>query len=244
MDPENGDDDLDLGGENFDEDFDQDLGNVEPVEQDPALPLQGEDGDDLGETPQQERQPSRAEKRVQAAIREAREAEERARQLEERLRTIETSTTRASDEGREQERIAQMDPLERAEYLAQRAETRTQQMVNGLRQEMADQNDKATFAAECASNPRLAKYKDEVEKRLADARKNGITLPRRTLAAYIIGEKVLTEAPKARVAAERKAAGNLSRERARPTGGGSDAPATRSRDEVSARRARLENASI
>lgn len=257
MDRTTGDDDFDPS---FDEDFSDenfDEGQVSEGDGDDAAsggdgpggehPAQSADDAELdGQAEGEARvsRPNRAQARVETALREAREAREQAARLEEQLRAIQTQGSRESDARAEEARIAQMEPWERAEYFARRAEERTNQTVQGLRQEMAEHTDRAAFAAECAANPRLAKIKDEVERRLVEARKGGVTLPRRTLAAYIIGEKVLTEAPKARAAAERKAAGNLSRERARPTGGGSDAPASRTRDEKSARMARLESASI
>lgn len=242
MDPENGDD-LDLGGDDFDEGLDPNFDSEDLGDDGQPQPQPSAGEDDLDD-PQPEPRQSRAQARVEAAIREKREAEARAAELEARLRNIETSTSRASEAQAEEARLAQMEPWERAEYFARRAEERAAQQVNSLRSEMQDQNDRATFAAECAANPRLAKVRDQVEQRLSEARKNGVTLPRRTLAAYIIGETVLSQSPKARAAAEKKAAGNLSRERARPVTGGSDAPTNRTRDERSARLARLEGASI
>ena len=242
----------------LDEDFDDEAFDDQPAD-DPEFGDETEPGGESGgdghpSEPAEEglvrgeerevRQPSRAERRVQAALQTAEEAKRQTAELEARIRQLTEGQSRATHEQQEQARVAQMDPYERAEYAAQRAERNTQEIVGQLRQEMADNSDKATFAAKCAGNATLAKISDEVEQTLSELRRNGSTAPRETVAAFLIGQKVLAKAPAARTSAGKRAAERVNRERARPAGGGSDVTGGRTRDEASARRERLNNASI
>lgn len=250
MDPDDLPLDEDFGDEDFTEEADQYDGNDDDT--DPSG--EGGDGQHQAEPGENEeladgqrepvRQPSRAERRVQSALQAANEAKERADALEAQIRQLTEGQGRVSREQEEQERLARMDPYERAEYVAQRAERNTQGLVNQLRQEMADNTDKAGFAAKCASNPTLAKISDEVERTLSELRRTGSTAPRETVAAFLIGQKVLAKAPAARSSASKRAAERTNRERARPSGGGSDVTGGRTRDERAARLERLESASI
>lgn len=243
-------DDEDFGNEDFDEGSDQHEGDGDEADhagdrEGSQHPSESPEDEGLGRREEgQVNRPSRAHARVEAAVRAAREAQERADALEAQIRNLTQNQSRASDEQAEAQRIAQMDPIERAEYMAQRAERNTQSMIGQLRQEMADNTDKAAFAAKCAVNPALAKISDEVERTLSDLRRAGSTAPRETVAAFLIGQKILAKAPAARTTAGKRAAERVSRERARPTGGGSDVTGGRTRDEAAARRERLESASI
>ena len=214
---------------------------------------QQDEEDDQQEPPEDQRQdedqparrPSRAQARIEALDREVREAREREATLQRQLEELRTGQTRASAaerERQEQERLAQMDPIERAEYLARTVEERTNQRLGALSQQIADSSDRAAFAEACVANPALAKVKDQVETELQKLRQSGTTVPRETLAAYLVGKAVLAKAPKARGRAERRAAANLDRERSRPAGGASDAPNRgRETDDKAARDKRLEN---
>jgi hypothetical protein len=247
-------DDLPLDDEDFaDEDFNEgsdeyqgdgddtdnagdSQGGQHPTDPAEAELVRGEEG--------QVDRPSRAQARVETALREAREATSKAAALEEQIRQLTQNQSRSSAERDEAEQLARLDPYERAEFLAARAERNTGNAIQQLRQEMADNTDKATFAASCAANPTLARVKDEVESTLSEARRNGITLQREALAAYLIGQKILAKAPAARARAGKQAVERVNRERARPANGGSDSTGGRNRDANSARRERLENASI
>jgi len=236
-------------GEDFDDiqDFD------EPEDQDDQS-QEGQDGEeDQSNDPDAEeppsRQPSRAQRRIEELDRRTREfervaqeARERAEAAERRLNEVLNGTSRAEAERRERERIANMDPDERLAYQARQSEERTSRELLSLRQQVADSTDRSEFAAACAANPALAKVKDQVEAELKKLRASGTDVPRGTLAAYLIGQQVLEKAPKARERAVKRAAANLDRERARPTGGASDAPARgRTNDDKAARDKRLEN---
>lgn len=256
--PEPGDDDFGPDEEDFDyEELDDQAGG----DPDQFLGDEADDGREGGRSEHQPepgqvelqdtegrqpqvRQPSRAQARVEAALREAREATARAQQLEQQLRDSLSRSNQASEAERERALLEQMDPIERAEYRAQAAERRMEQTANGLRQEMAEANDRAAFAAACAANPALAKVKDQVEAQLADSRRNGVNIQREVLAAYIIGQQVLAKAPAAGARQRKSAATRVENNRARPVTSGSDVQGGRVRDEAAARRARLEDAPI
>lgn len=234
--------DPDEEGEEFEEFVEPEEENEgEPEETSEEPEPEGE-----GDEPQDEppaRRPSRAQARIEALDRAVREANERAEAAERRVNEALNGTSRADAERREQERIAQMDPLERAEYVARTAEQRTNQRLDTIARQMADSTDRAEFAQACAANPALAKVKDQVEADLSKLRAgSNVNMPRATLAAYIIGLKVLEKAPKARGRAEKRGAANLDRERARPAGGSSDSPGRgRETSEKAARDKRLED---
>jgi hypothetical protein len=240
MDPEEGDD---LENEDFDE-LDEPEGEEPEAGEGEEDPLPEEEADQ-DEPPA--RKPSRAQARIEELDRRTREFERvaqeaatRAEAAERRLAEL-SGPSRADAERREQERLAAMDPWDRAQYLARQSEQRTTSELGSLRAQIADSTDRSEFAAACAGNPSLAKVKDQVEAELTKLRATGQTVPRQTLATYLIGQSVLEKAPKARERAAKRARGNLDRERARPAGGASDTPRGRDGDDRTARDKRLEN---
>jgi hypothetical protein len=245
MDPEEGEDFDDI--QDFDETEDQD-DDQSQADQDDGDD-QGQQADDQDGDEEPPRRPSRAQARIEELDRRSREFEriaqeaaQRAEAAERRLNEMLNGNSRAEAERRERERLANMDPEERAAYQARQSEERTTREIATLRHQIADSTDRSEFAAACATNPALAKVKDQVEAELRKLRAAGTDVPRHTLAAYLIGQQVLEKAPKARARAEKRAAANLDRERARPTGGASDAPARgRVNDDKAARDKRLEN---
>lgn len=245
-DPEDGDDFDDI--QDFDDTDDQGP-PPEDDQDDGDDQSQQADDQDLDDDPQPPRQPSRLERRAEALAarrtqefeRVANEAAQRAEAAERRLQEALRGPSRADAERQERERLERMLPEERAEYIARNTENRLTGEIQALRREQADATDRSEFASACATNPSLARVKDQVETELSKLRANGQTVPRKTLAAYLIGNAVLEKAPKARERAAKRAAGNLDRERAQPAGGASDAPRGREKDEKAARDKRLEN---
>ena len=227
------------------EEFEEFVETEEETEGEPDETSEEPEPEGDGDEPQDEppaRRPSRAQARIEALDRAVREATERAEAAERRANEALNGTSRANAEQQERERLAQMDPLERAEYVARTAEQRTNQRLDAISRTMADSTDRAEFATACAANPALAKVKDEVEAELSKLRAGNVNMPRGTLAAYLIGRKVLEKAPKARGRAEKRGAANLERERARPAGGSSDSPGRgRETNEKAARDKRLED---
>jgi hypothetical protein len=244
MDPEDGEDFDDI--QDFDDTEDQQQDTDQSEDQQDLETHQdlnaGDDEEEIEEQPA--RRPSRAQARIEALDRELREARERAAEAERLAREAlngQTRTNTAEQERAERERLAQMDPWDRQEYLRRKDVEESRRQLGSLQAQIADSTDRAEFAAACAANAALAKVKDKVEAELTKLRANGQTVPRQTLAAYLIGQQVLEKAPKARERAAKKAAGNLDRERARPAGGASDAPRGRDKDERAARDKRLED---
>lgn len=237
-------------GEEFDDDLDLDqLDDDEPQgeredeigDQDPP-----QEGDDQDDPPA--RQPSRAERRIEELDRRTREFERlaqeaatRAENAERQLRELQSGTSRAATEREEQARLAAMDPEERIAHLARTSEARTAGQIDTLRREIAESTDRAAFATACASNPTLAKVKDQVETELTKLRSQGQNVAREVLAKYLLGEEILKKAPQAKARAERRAAANRDRERSQPARGASDAPRGGGRDDKAARDARVES---
>lgn len=207
-------------------------------------------GDDEARQRQNVRQPSRAERRVQSAVREAKEAKEEAGRIRQELADIragqDQNRQRESQADRAQ-RLALMEPEERTDFLL--SEQRQQQSgeIARLRFEMADRDDRADFRADCANNPVLAKYKDKVEEVLATERRAGRQGPSRAIIAkYLIGEEAINKATRAS-GKQRAAAGRtVERQTARPGAGRSDsgrgdrAP----KDDRAARAERLKDVNI
>jgi len=222
MDP----DDLPLDGG---DDFDALDDNLDLEDQDNAQP---DDLDDQGgqQGEQGEPQRGRGNARIQRLAterdtyaQEAAAARAEAEASRRELQALLSGQQRQSSEAQEQQRLAQMEPWERAEYIARQTEQRTLGVVARLERSIADQGDKAAFASLCATKPAVAKVSAEVEKLHAEQIRNGGTPPpREVIAAYIIGQQVLNGASKARTSQARTAAANVSRERAAPTTPGSD----------------------
>lgn len=229
-------------GEEF-EDFTETEEGFEGEPEEETLEEAAPEGEEP-EEPEPSRRPSRARTRIEALdreVREAREREEAWKREREQLLAGQSRTSAEQRDREERERLAQMDPLERAEYLARATGQRVDQQIGALSRQIADSSDRAAFAEACAANPALAKVKDEVETELAKLRQGNVNMPRETLAAYLIGKSALSKAPKARASAAKRAAANLDRERARPAGGASDAPSRgRETDDKAARDKRLE----
>lgn len=211
-----------------------------------------DDGDDEGDEDGQAQvaaRPSRGQNRISALNERARAAEQEAETLRRRLADAEAQRTAASSaetQRQEQERLAMMDPGERAEYIARQTAQRTEQMLNQMRFEAQDAADKAAFAALCAQNPAAAKVQDRVETYLADMRKAGTTAPRETVLRYVLGDMALSRAPRARAAGKRAEAAGRERQRVAAPNARGDTPQNsgRSMNEQAARRARLENVRI
>lgn len=234
MDPEEGED---FENEDFDELEDDGTPPEDRQEEEDQPP---ENEEELEDEPPA-RRPSRAQSRIETLDRERREALERAEAAERRANELLNGNSRAEAERQERERLERMDPDERREYHARQREQRTAQEIGSLRAQITDSTDKSDFAAACATNPALMKVKDRVEEELKKLQANGQTVPRETLAKYLIGDELLKKAPKARERAAKRAAANLDRERSRPAGGASDAPRGRDTSEKAARDKRLEN---
>lgn len=251
-------DDRGSASDDLDEDFSLDPPDDEDDQQDD---LQDDDQDDLddedltgledddeGDDPPA-RQPSRGENRVAKATRAAKEATERADRLERRLEEIASQVRPAQTQETPQQRearLAAMDPYERLQVELQETRQETRLFQQRLEFETRDNSDKVAYDALCQRAPVAAKFKDEVEQRLADMRKAGTTAPRETVLRWVIGDRALKNAGKATSRARKSADQNRERHQARaPAGGRGDAPQEgRNKNGASARDKRLENMNL
>lgn len=236
-------------------DVDEDFDDADEGDEDGGAEDRLEDdnvGDDDGQEDGQaevSRPASRGGNRIATLAAERAAEKARADALERELAQIRQGQTQqqqhqAAEE--ERQRLALMDPEERAEYRIRQSEQRTQQVLNEIRFQAADSADKTAFEGLCARNPSAAALKDEVEQALQTMRASGTTAPRETVLKYLLGEKALSKAPRASAAAARKSAANRERQQARAVNGRGDVPANGGRrgSEAEQRRRRLENMEI
>lgn len=228
-----------------------DDGFDDPDEQDPDELDENQDPDETeddldDEPPAEQRRPSRAQTRVQAATTEAKAARERAEKAERELAALRAGQQqqRLQESAAEREnRLAAMDPVDRTNYLLHEMRQQTTAEINQIRFEAQDSADKTAFNALCASNKAAAAVKDEVEAKLKEMRAAGTTAPRETVLRYILGDRALARAPRAVAKAERQATANHERQQGRPASGRGDASASdgRKAGDVAARNKRLSN---
>lgn len=243
----------------------EELDNAEDVETEVEGDAEGEGGsDDLeadsgdedapgegegeeGESGQVEaRRPSRAQARVENALREAREAKEEARRAREEAaeaRREREQRQQGESERERRERLALMSPDERTEFLLNEQGQRFERELFNIRFQTADNADRTRFEALAARTPAYAAIADEVETKIAEARAKGDrSLSREVLAKFLIGERAIARAARASNKQNRKAAADRQRQTARPAGGRSDVAADRRvrGDSPEARRKRLE----
>lgn len=197
--------DLDEDQENTEElgPEDETEGGEEEAE---ASSAAGHGGEGQGQKGQQRQQPlaeteerktlSRGEKRIAKLATEAREAREAANRISAQFQELQAQVIRQQgapariDPREEQERLAQMDPEQRTAYLLEQSDRKHQQQLGQMQFNMNDNLDRTEFNARVATDPRAARYKDEVEKALSAARQQGINPKRETLFYYLLGQKV------------------------------------------------------
>lgn len=231
-DPEEGDDDID----------DQDDGEHE--DQDDS------DAEDQDDEPlqRQAKKPSRQTQRVQALQRETREAREKADRLEREVADLRTGRNQQSQVDRdaaERDLLATMTPAERVEYRQDKLERTVRDSHQALALQSADIADRAAFDVKCAGSKLFASVKSKVEAAVIEARKQGNTASRETIAKYIIGEMVADKGLKVGTKQRRQAASNRDREQGRPGAARSDTRGSTGRlNDRAARAKRLEGQSI
>lgn len=236
----------DDAGLNFDDD---DV--TDDLDADTDLDDQGDDLEDLDGQgdPDPQPEPARAPRganRVAEATRIAAEAKAEAEALKREIEALKTARPtvdpRLAAEERQQ-RLAAMSPDQRTDFLLREQEQRFEARLAQTEFSTKDAADAAEFRTLCSSNPAAAKLSADVEEELAKLRANGQTAPRETILKYLLGERMLSKAPKARQAQVRQAAGSVARNAVRPGQGRSDVTAGNRRgatSEAEARRQRLE----
>lgn len=144
----------------------------------------------------------RAETRIQKLANErATEREARIRAEAERDALLKYRTNTPAPDNAEalrqrNEKLAIMEPTERAVFLqAESIQKMEQQMlISELRSE--DRADKAAYDAKSIVDPRYARNKADVETRLRDFRAKGINATREQVLAQVLGEKLMNEKPR------------------------------------------------
>lgn len=197
--------------------------------------------DDVDDEPEPVRQPSRGERRVASATKIAAEAKARVTALEQELNALKTQASRPQGETQAQrhERLSNMEPWERTEYL-------TNERLTRLEFDGTDRLDNLDFKATCRDDPVAAKLAPEVEARLSAMRANGFNSTRDAIYTFMLGERAKANKGRATGKAKRTADANRERQTARPSNGRGDATTTDTRrgDTAAARAKRLENMSF
>ena len=230
--------------DDLDEDFSLDEPEDEPDDEpDEDADLEEVDDQDADEEPAPKR--SRGENRVAAATRTANEAKERADRLEREMADLRANlrpqTPQETPEQRQQ-RLQNMDPLDRLELQQRETDQRTNAMLQRIEFEAKDNSDRLSYDSLCQRQPAAAKLKEEVEKRLADMRKTGMTAPRETVLKYLIGERALANGGRASSRAKKGADQQRQRQEARPGGGRGDVAAEgRTNSSATARAKRMDS---
>jgi hypothetical protein len=231
--------------EDADQEVDAGDGDEDEESEETAGAADGERQEASGRQEGSVRQPSRAERRVHQALREAKEAKAEVERLrgEAQQRTIQQNQETPAQRA---ERLAMMDPDDRVNYLLQEQGQRFNNELAQIRFQSADSADRTAFESLCARNPVASKLAGQVEERLAELRRNGTTAPRDTVLKYLIGERAMANAGRAKGKATRVAATNTARQTSRPASARNDTGGEnrRATGEQEARRKRLEDIQI
>lgn len=216
----------------------------EPDEPDADEPSDDEpDADEAGDELEPEPAPAARGRGASDTIRElrsrAQEAERRAQELEARVAERERSQSAELARQREEERLALMSPEERLEH-------RVNQRLAQIEINTWSTQDRVAFDGLANSNPAVASLRDEVEATFQQRLAAGQPVDRKTIAAFLIGQKALAAAPRAARKGAKAAEAGRAKNATRATSGRGDVPRseTRSQNEAEARRRRLENTPI
>jgi hypothetical protein len=214
------------------EDQDEDQDEDEPLDE-----LPEEEADDEQDEPPAPQ--TRGQSRHQALANKARDLEAELASLR-REREAETQRQqREQFQRQEEQRLAEMTPEERIEH---RVNQRLAQVeFNGW-----NTNDQVAFQRAADRNPAVAALTEEVEAAFQAQLKAGKPTDRITIAKFLIGDKALSRAPRAKAAGKRATEAGRERQTAKPTSSRGDVAATgrRAASEAEARRKRLEDTLI
>jgi hypothetical protein len=190
---------------------------------------------------------SRGSKQFGELRAQARESQARADRLEREIASLRTEReadrARVVTETPEQEnaRLALMTPEERIDYKLDKAARNNQQQMQQIHFQTADQTDRLAYQTKAATDTRYAKYADEVEAKLAEARRTGGNPQREVVLKFILGEKLL--ANQAKSDSQKKAAAEtIKRQKTSPMNGKGDQAAAGRKSNTLAKR--LENVEL
>jgi hypothetical protein len=114
----------------------------------------------------------------------------------EHLRQQKDAEKSAADRKAEEDRLALLDPTERAAYSADKRAQQLEHRLNLMQMQMQDNTDKAIFRAKAAHDPLVAKYAEQVEQMLQDDVKKGFSAPRDTYLQILVGKAVIENSAK------------------------------------------------
>jgi hypothetical protein len=181
---------------------------------------------------------------------ERREANERAERLARenqellaRLNGRQTEETRRA----EQERLSLMTADEKLDYYRGQDRRELEQFKNTISFQLADSSDRQAFAHACDRSPALAAVSDDVERILAQERAAGRPgASREVIARYVIGDRALKNAGRAKSKQQKRATEQRERQTSRAAGARSDVAQSGNRrgSESEQRRKRLEDVNI
>jgi hypothetical protein len=177
----------------------------EPEKETEELDAGADDEDDgIDDTTSEAEKPSKPVGRAQARIqklsaeRDAERADkeklihERAvaqAQLEQ-LRAQQRELQSASERRAEEERLALLDPQERATYQANQQIRNLEWRLNQMEIQRGNDQDRANFQAKAAHDETYGKYADQVEQMYQEGLQRGVSASREDLHSYILGKEL------------------------------------------------------
>lgn len=225
-------DELDIPDEDPD---DEDEGGADDVD-DQGDDEEDDSGDDsVDAAPAPKKKETKSEATIRRLRRERqerdRELDAMRRQMQELNQRVNTPPAQPQETAAQRaERFALMTPEERSEARLEEAMAVSNRTLAQTQFQTQDMADKMAYQLQAASHPVYARYANEVETRLAAMRAQGQNVSREALLKYIVGEKAMERSvsPAAKKAAK-AAKGRVEQQRARPSNGRGDRPATRAK---------------
>ena len=214
-----------------------------------AEPEITEPGEAPDEVRTQDRQPSRAERRISGQQEALRVRDQQIADLNKRLDTV-LAQTKAPVEPQEtpaqrEQRLALLDPIDRMRVEMQEAQNVSTRQMQAMAFTMQESGDKATFDAKSLVDSLYAKWGPKVETFLTELRAKGQNVQREQALKYLIGEAALAGRKVASGKQRQEAAGRMTRNRTQPGNARSDTQVDRRGGSDSTKlERRLENVQI
>jgi hypothetical protein len=226
---------------------DQEVVEAEEAAEEPVEAEKDESQEDeLDEQPQRR---SRSNDRIRNLREERIRERERADDLERQLNSLREEFSRNQqylDQQAQQQRMAEMTPEERMYHELQQTKQQVETFQKQQQFLTMDQNDRVSFEAIAEKLPPLKKIAPQVEQELSGLRqKLGWNVPRRMVAAQLLGLQALQELESGYGKAKKTGQTNIQRQRTSPSGGESNVRRSSGREDPNspeARRKRLEDA--
>lgn len=170
-----------------------------------------------GEEPEQAKPTKRGASETIRALKAERNAEraEREKLVHERavaqvqlenLRAQQRELQSAAEKRAEDERLALLDPTERASYQSAQQIRNLEWRLNNMEVQRKNDQDRATFQAKAAHDETYGKYADQVEQMYEEGLARGVSASREDLHSYILGRELKKDLA-AKVSEKKKSAG-------------------------------------